>query len=129
MTYMKRDDVPVDDGEIAVELETGDVVALKCDRTVDRGNVLFVGSARAVKDDGSAVLGADGKPVERVYRHTDPRGPAADQIAKDVLMALIGEPTSEIVQWSAQMLIDVNIRQALALATINPGAFDASSVL
>lgn len=129
MTYTKRDDVPVGDGEIAVELETGDVVALKCDRTVDRGNVLFVGSARAVKDDGSPVLGADGMPVEREYRHTDPRGAAADQIAKDVLMALIGEPTSEIVQWSAQMLIDVNIRQALALATIYPGAFDASTIL
>lgn len=129
MSYEKVTHVPVDEGETAVVLDTGDVIALRCGRVVDRGSVVFTGTARAVKEDGTPVLGADMLPVTREYRHTDQRGPEADLIAKDVLMALIGEPTSGLVQWSPQMLIDVNIRQALSLATINTGAFDASAVL
>lgn len=129
MTYIRRDDVPVAEGEMAVQLDTGEIVALRCERGINRGNVVFTGTARAILEDGTPVFGADGMPVEREYRHTDQRAQLADLIAKDVLMALIGEPISDLVQWSSQLLIDVNIRQALSLATINVGAFDASAVL
>lgn len=128
MSYVKKDGVPVDAGQTVVELDTGDLVAVVCTRTLQGGQILFRGRARAISDLGVPLVGADGKAIEREFQHSDPRPAKADDIARAVLLALLGEPP-QLVVWSEQVLLDVSIRQALALATINTGAVDASSVL
>ncbi len=128
MSYVKKERVPVREGESAVELDSGELVAVVCNRTVTGGRVQFAGSVRAITEDGESVLGIDGRPVERSFMYSDPRPGMADQVARDVLLALLGE-SPELITWSEQALQDVSIRQALALANINPGAFDASAVL
>ncbi len=128
MSYVKREGLPVAEGETAVELDTGELVAVVCTRTLLGGQILFRGQARAVTAEGTPVVGADGLPIAREFQHTDPRPGKADEVARDVLLALLGEQP-ELVAWSAQVLLDVSIRQALQLANINTGAVDASSVL
>ncbi|HEL5026763.1 TPA: hypothetical protein UOA81_001956 [Stenotrophomonas maltophilia] len=128
MSYVKKEDVPVDAGQTVVELDTGDLVAVVCTRTLQGGQILFRGRARAITEAGLPLIGGDGKTIEREFQHSDPRPAKADEVARDVLLALLGEPP-QLVVWSDQVLLDVSIRQALALATINTGAVDASSVL
>lgn len=128
MSYVKREGLPVAEGEMAVELDTGELVAVVCTRTLLGGQILFRGQARAVTAEGVAVVGTDGVPIAREFQHTDPRPGKADEVARDVLLALLGEQP-ELVAWSAQVLLDVSIRQALQLANVNTGAVDASAVL
>ncbi len=128
MSYVKKDGVPVNAGQTVVELDTGHLVAVVCTRTLQRGQILFRGQARAISDVGVPLVGADGKAIEREFQHSDPRPAKADEVARDVLLALLGEQP-QLVAWSEQVLLDVSIRQAIALATINTGAVDASTVL
>ncbi|WP_251473581.1 hypothetical protein [Stenotrophomonas lactitubi] len=128
MSYVKKEGIPVEAGQTVVELDNGDLVAVVCTRSLQGGQILFRGHARAITDMGAALLGADGKPIEREFQHSDPRPAKADEVARDVLLALLGEQP-ELVAWSAQVLLDVSIRQALQLANINTGAVDASAVL
>lgn len=128
MSYVKKEGVPVGEGESALELDTGELVAVVCTRTLLGGQILFRGKARAVDAAGAPMVGADGLPIAREFQHTDPRPGKADEVARDVLLALLGEPP-ELVAWSAQVLLDVSIRQAMQLANINTGAVDASAVL
>lgn len=128
MSYVKKDGVPVDGGQTVLELDTGDLVAVVCTRTLQGGQILFRGRARAITEAGLPLVGPDGVAIEREFQHSDPRPAKADEVARDVLLALLGEPP-QLVVWSDQVLLDVSIRQALALATINTGAVDASSVL
>lgn len=128
MSYVKKEGVPVREGESAVELDTGELVAVVCNRSVAGGRIQFGGSARAVREDGAAVLDVDGQAIERRFPHSDPRPALADVIARDVLLALLGEKP-EVVVWNEQVLQDVSIRQAIALGKINLGAIDASAVL
>lgn len=128
MSYVKKEGMPVREGESAVELDSGELVAVVCNRTVAGGRVHFAGTVRAITKDGESVIAIDGRPVERSFMYSDPRPGLADQVARDVLLALLGE-SPELIAWSEQALQDVSIRQALALANINPGAFDASAVL
>lgn len=128
MSYVKKEGVPVREGESAVELDSGELVAVVCNRSVAGGRIQFTASARAITSDGEPVSGIDGRVIERSFVHSDPRPALADDVAKDVLLALLGEKP-RVVVWSDQALQDVSIRQALALASINLGAFDASAVL
>ena len=128
MRCVKKAGLAVAEGETAVELETGELVAVVCTRALLGGQILFRGKARAVTSEGTGVVGADGLPIAREFQHTDPRPAKADEVARDVLLALLGEPP-ELVAWSAQVLLDVSIRQALQLANINTVAVDASAVL
>lgn len=128
MSYVKKDGVPVDAGQTVVELDTGDLVAVVCTRTLQGGQILFRGQARAISDVGVPLVGADGSAIEREFQHSDPRPAKADEVARDVLLALLGEKP-QLVVWSDQVLLDVSIRQALALAKFNTGAVDASAVL
>lgn len=128
MSYMKKDGVPVEAGQTVVELDTGDLVAVVCTRALQGGQILFRGRACAITDSGLPLVGGDGKVIEREFQHSDPRPAKADEVARDVLLALLGEPP-QLVVWSEQVLLDVSIRQALALANIGTGAVDASAVL
>ncbi len=128
MTYNLRNDIPVRMGETTVELDDGTLVAVQCTRAIDGSRVRFEARARAIDAAGEAILGIDGAPIERTLKHSDPRPSHADTVARDCLLAVLGEAPGT-VQWGAQYLLDVSIRQALALANIHPGAADAAALL
>ncbi|MCD7096928.1 hypothetical protein [Stenotrophomonas sp. MMGLT7] len=128
MSYSKRDDIPVQAGEQAVELDDGALVAVRCVQSIDGSRLRFHATARAIDAAGAAVVDAAGTPVARELQHSDPDTTRATAVARDCLLAVLGEPPAT-VQWGAQYLLDVSIRQALALANIHPGAADAAALL
>ena len=83
MAYEKRDDVAVGPGEMAVELDTGELVALSCTRALAGDRFAF--QVRARQLDGSAV---------REFVHTAPAGADADDVARQCLLAALGEPNT-----------------------------------
>ncbi len=128
MSYIKRDNIPVQTGEQAVELDDGTLVAVQCARAVDASRIQFSASARVIDAAGTPVKDSSGTALARTLTHSDTNATRADAVARDCLLAVLGEPP-QTVQWGTQYLLDVSIRQALALATINPGAADAASLL
>lgn len=91
MSYVMKEGIPVEAGQTVVELDNGDLVVVVCTRSLQGGQILFRGHARAVTDTGAALVGTDGKPIEREFQHSDPRPEKADEVARDVLLALLGE--------------------------------------
>lgn len=126
MSYEKTELTPVMENEVAVILDTGDIVAVSVSRSVSGSRMVFSGMARYVKSDGRPKLDRYGQPIKSELKHSDPRVPLADLILKDCFLALLGEPV-ETVEWSNQWLIDVNIRQAIAMSKI--GNFDPSNLI
>ncbi|OUL25896.1 hypothetical protein BV378_14260 [Nostoc sp. RF31YmG] len=128
MSYSKREDVAGQAGEQVVELDDGSLVAVQCARIVEGGLIRYSGRARAISETGETLVGLDGRQVERELAHSDRNAPRADAVARDCLLALLGEQP-EVVAWGGQYLLDVSIRQAIALAAIPPGAVDAGGAL
>lgn len=128
MSYEKREDILGEPGEQVVQLDDGALVAVRCTRAVQGGLILFAGQARAIDEAGSTLIGLDGAPIVRRLSHNDRNATRADAVARDCLLAMLGEPP-QTVAWGDQYLLDVSIRQAIALASILPGAVDAAGVL
>lgn len=128
MSYEKIDTVLVMTNESCVLLDSGDYVAFSLNRYIDKSNIVFRGAARAIYADGMPMLTKLGFPVKTEIIHSDPRTSLADDIAKDCILALLGEPTT-LVEWSAQYLVDVNIRHAISLANVDSSPFDPSSLI
>lgn len=128
MTYIKREDLAGEPGEQVVELDDGSLVAVSCAREVQAGLIRYAGRARAISADGVTLVGLDGRAVVRELAHSDRNAARADAVARDCLLALLGEQP-EVVAWGSQYLLDVSVRQAMALATIPPGAVDAAGAL
>lgn len=132
MSYTKRNDVPVAAGEIAVELDSGDIVAVACIRKRVDAGVCYHATARAIEADGTARLYPNGAPlqtgmkhgvsVERVETLTD------DAIARECLLAVLGEPLQGLFAWSDVNLSAWSIRVSIAAAAVS-GAADAGAVL
>lgn len=132
MSYTKRNDVPVAAGEIAVELDTGDIVAVACIRKRVDAGVCYHATARAIEADGTARLYPNGAPLEIAMKHgvsvervetlTD------DAIARECLLAVLGEPLQGLFAWSDVNLSAWSIRVSIAAAAVS-GAADAGSVL
>ena len=132
MSYTKRANIPVAAGEIAVEMDTGDYVAVSCTRKrVDQG-ICYHATARAIESDGTARLFPNGAPIETAMKHgvsvermetlTD------DAIAKECLLAVMGEPLQGLFAWSDVNLSAWSIRISIAAADVS-GTADAASVL
>jgi len=128
MSYEKREDIAGEPGEQVVMLDDGALVAVRCTRAVQGGLIQFTGQARAIDEDGKTLIGLDGTAVVRRLAHSDRNASRADAVARDCLLALLGE-APETVEWGSQYLLDVSIRQAIALASIQPGAVDAAGAL
>ncbi len=128
MSYNKRTDIPVHAGEQAVELDDGNLVAVSCTQSTTSGRVQYAARARAIDAAGVALTDAAGQPIERQLSHSDANATRASAVAKDCLLAVMGEPP-ETVEWGAQYLLDVSIRQAIALAQLPTGAVDAAAAL
>lgn len=132
MSYIKRDNIPVLAGEIAVELDTGDIVAVACNRKrVDYG-VCYHATARAIESDGTARKYPNGSllqtamkhpvQVERVDTLTD------DAIARECMFAVMGEPLADLFRWSDVNLSAWSIRVSIAASQVS-GDADAGAVL
>jgi len=128
MSYEKIEGVPVRTGEFAVRLDTGDIVAVSMDRSVNGSRIQFKGLARAITIDGSARLNHSGIPIESSLAYSDTRASMVDAITKDCILALLGE-TPESIAWSEQFLLDVSIRQAILVSAIVYEGFDASNLI
>lgn len=126
MSYERIENVPVMTNEIAVILDTGDIVAISINRSVYGSRMVFSGMARCVNEDGSERYNRSGIPIRSELKHTDPRAPLADEILKDCLLALLGEPI-QIMEWGNQWLLDVSIRQAISVSMI--GHVDPSKII
>ena len=132
MTYTKREDIPVAAGEIAVELDTGDLVAVSCNRKRVDAGVCYHAKARAVNADGTARTYPSGKLLETEFKHsvsvervetlTD------DAIARECMLATLGEPLQGLFGWSDVNLSAWSIRVSIAAAAVS-GAADAGAVL
>lgn len=132
MSYIKRDNIPVLAGELAVELDTGDIVAVACNRKrVDYG-VCYHATARAIEADGTARAYPNGSPlatslkhsvsVERVDVLTD------DAIARECMFAALGEPLQGLFGWPDVNLSAWSIRVSIAASQVS-GDADAGAVL
>lgn len=131
MSYTKRNDVTVPEGELAVELDTGALVAVRCDRKRVDAGVCYEAQARVVQADGAPVLDAQGRPVQTRFKHSVPasimeaHGDA--NITRECLLAVLGEPVT-LFPWPETVLASVSIRVSLSAAPV-AGAADAGAVL
>lgn len=130
MTYIKRADIPVRQNETVVQLETGALVAAGCIRERVPSGVAFRAWARAIDATGTAIADSQGRAVETSFTHVaapsivDADG--ADPIARDCLLAVLGESVSR--PWADVLLSSVSIRVSLLAAPI-AGPVDAGEVL
>lgn len=127
MSYTKRDDIPAQAGEIVIELDDGSLAAVVCTRAASGNTVVFTATARAISSHGDALLTAAGEPIATVLTHHDRDPAAADLIARDCLLAVLGEPV-ERVPWGADFLRDVSIRNAISINAV-PATVNAAEVL
>lgn len=106
---------PVRAGEHAVQLDTGQWVAVRVARDIVGAAVHYHATARAIEADGSSTQDAAGRPVERELRHHSRDIAAVEAITADCERAVLGD-APEMVDWSPQYLEDASIQVALALA-------------
>lgn len=128
MGYEKIDGVPVMTNEFAVLLDSGDIVAVGISRSVSGSRMVFRGMARAINSDGSERFGHNNVPIRSEISYSDPRTSQADAIARDCILALLGE-TPELIKWSEQFLLDVSIRQAISVSSLVENTFDPSQLI
>ncbi|OOW67085.1 hypothetical protein Xmar_07690 [Xanthomonas axonopodis pv. martyniicola] len=128
MSYEKRTDISVEVGEQAVKLSDGPLAAVLYTRTVSEGRIQHYARARVIDGTGATLLAGDGTPLVRELQHSDIAADRADAVARDCLLAVMGEPV-ELVAWPPEYLLSKSIRQAAALSSITSGAVDAASAL
>lgn len=113
--------------EIAVRLDTGDLVAVACENMADlTGGTAIVATARAVGADGTPRCGADGMPIVATLRHPYRMaelgaGVRLVDIQRDCVRLVLGEPTTILCAGPAGR----ERRRALSIRT-RIGAADAA---
>ncbi len=131
MPYVKRSDIPVQAGEQAVELDTGALVAVCCDRKRVDAGVCYHAQARAVDEAGATLLYPDGRAIATALKHSVPAETVEtltdDAITRECLLVVLGEPVS-LFPWAPSLLASSSIRVSLAAAAVS-GPADAGAVL
>lgn len=128
MTYTKRDDLTARPGETVVELDTGELVSVKCDVERSAAGCYVVATARAIDAEGEPVVDAAGTPIETTMAHNFPIDLLDEHSIRDCLLTVLGEPTTVERQWGERRLTRASIRVALAAAPY-VGQVDAGAVL
>lgn len=132
MSYTKRTDIPAGDGETVVELDTGALVAASCTRKRVASGVAYHAMARAIDADGQPVTLPDGRPVATELKHSVSAARMEelgdDAIARECLLAVLGEPVTGLFAWPDVVLSEVSVRISLQAAGV-AGAVDAGAVL
>ena len=131
MSYVKRENIPCAAGEQAVELDTGDLVAISCTNTRSGSNLCLHARARAVHPDGKPVLDSAGSPIDSEHPHTATADSIAahgvEALVRDCMMLVLGEETT-VLQPSPAVRAAADIRAALEAAR-HEGAVDPGAVL
>lgn len=131
MAYTKRDDVPLAEGWLAVELDTEDLVAVRCDRKRVDAGVNYHAIAEHIDAAGVAQVDPTGRPIRTELKNTVTIARVEELsdaiVTRECLFAVLGEPVTEFT-WPDTVLTGVNIRISIAAAQVS-GAADAGSVL
>lgn len=123
--------------ETAVQLDTGDLVAVKaiCGIESNTGNPSISASARAINTDGSSKLDATGQSITSGFSHVTNQTEIASAgtmaaVQKCVLMAVLGESTNPLWQDNIHQTVlqNASIRTNLASAA-HAGPVNASTLL
>ena len=132
MTYQKRTDIPAGDGETVVELDTGALVAASCTRKRVASGVVYHARARAIDAEGLPILLPDGRAVATELKHSVTAARMEelgdDAIARECLLAVLGEPVTCLFAWPDVVLSEVSVRISLQAAPF-AGPVDAGAVL
>jgi hypothetical protein len=140
MSYTKRPDLPVVDGELAVELETGDLIAVRCNRKRVDAGVCYHARARAIDEAGATRIDAAGRDLVTEFKHSVPVGTVDElgdgPITRECLLAVLGEPLTKradgsglaLFPWADSMLTGVSIRVSIAAGQVS-GTADAGAAL
>ena len=132
MSYQKRTDIPAGPDETVVELDTGALVAASCTRKRVASGVAYHASARAIDADGQPVTLPDGRPVATELKHSVTAARMEelgdDAIARECLLAVLGEPVTGLFAWPDVVLSSVSLRISLQAAPV-AGPVDAGAVL
>jgi hypothetical protein len=140
MSYTKRPDLPVIDGELAVELATGDLIAVRCDRKRVDAGVCYHARARAIDAAGATRIDAAGRDLVTEFKHSVPVG-TVDQlgdgvITRECLLMVLGEPMTgrgdgsglTLFPWPESVRTGVSIRVSIAAGQV-AGTADAGAAL
>lgn len=132
MTYIKRTDVPAGADETVVQLDTGALAAVSCTRKRVDAGVAYHAIARAISASGLPVLLPDGRPVRTEHKHTVTAGRMEelgdDAIARECLLAVLGEPITGLFPWPDVVLTGISLRISVQAAAVS-GAADADAIL
>ena len=129
MRYTKADGLVAKPNETVVRLDTGDYVAVSCEREHSGGSMRFYANARVIDEQGNTIANAMGSPLKSALSYSVDipvvEAQGADVIARDCLLAVLGEP---VARWDAQWLASASIRSHL-IAAPSVGAVDAGDLL
>lgn len=132
MSYTKRTDLTAGPGETVVELDTGALVAASCTRKRVAAGVAYHAKAHAIDADGHQVTLPDGRPVVTELKHSVSAARMEelgdDAIARECLLAVLGEPVTGLFAWPDVVLTGVSLRISLQAATV-AGPADAGALL
>ena len=141
MTYEKRTDIPLPAGEVALQLDDGNLVAVCCpvSRDPQSNNPIFSACARWIDATGAQRLDGAGRAVTTAKTHTSSNEQVAelgaDVIVRECSYLVIGEPLTpdaahpetNVMKFGADNIAQCSIRNAIASASVT--APDASDVL
>lgn len=132
MSYTKRTDIAAGPGETVVELDTGALVAASCTRKRVAAGVVYHAIARAIDASGDPVTLPDGRPVVTELKHSVSAARMEelgdDAIARECLLAVLGEPVTGLFAWPDVLLTGVSIRISLQASAV-AGPADAGALL
>ena len=141
MSYTKRTDIPVQAGEIALELDDGNLVAVQCpaERNPQSNSMVFTSSARWIDAAGAQKFDPAGRAVATAKTHNagneQVAALGASVIVRECLYLVSGEPLTpdpdhpeiNLLMFGADNIAQCSIRNAIASASV--AAPDASAVL
>lgn len=140
MSYTKRNDIPVLEGELAIELDNGALAAVHCERKRVDAGVCYHAKARAIDAAGVTQLDAAGRELVTQFKHAVPVGKVDEfgdaAITRECLLAVLGEPLTKrsdgsgltLFEWPDSVLTGWSIRVSIAAGQV-AGTADAGAAL
>lgn len=141
MSYTKRTDIPVQTGEIALQLDDGHLIAVQCPvaRDPQSNTPIFTPRARWIDATGTQKCDLSGRAVITTKTHSASNDQvtalSANVIVRECLYLVCGEPLTpdpahpeiNLMMFGADNIVQCSIRNAIASASV--AAPDASDVL
>lgn len=139
MTYTKPDQSlfqGLADGELVVQLDSGDLVAVRALGEVEpnTGNAVVKATARAIGPSGEARVDANGQPIATAYSFSADTGTLAalggiDGFRRCMLLTVMGEPAGWLNPLPDGVLEHASIRTNLASAAASGIAQDLGAII